>query len=355
MTDTRIRGMDLRHLFAVDDLAAIKKHFGLFKKPGEMEMIDAINHNAHACIDFMSKRFFCKRTFVSTGFIQAAAAANRVDILRRLRLSQSWNIYSPAIGLDAINCGLEAAHFLLDQWDQTDSNIVQQWQANTIPFESPLESHLEDGPFTAARLVAQPELFNRLMRICQNHPNVCDVVRQQLLETTRSKYSHLNFDNIFLHQISDVLFVKDEYCLNITKKSLEGTFPSKISDLLKKPQFENVIAQNFDQLCLISFLSFSHIREDVFWQQTKTLSDFNPMRCAQVWAKMCTKSSNELSENKLHELFVDYNPHALDALIAHASSDFEWDSTSVVGAAVMRHKLKNAVVDQGTTPLKRKI
>lgn len=341
--------------FQVDDLECVKTYFGLFKKPTDMEMLDAISHNAHNCIAFMSKRFFNKNTYISPSFIQTAAAVNRVDVLRSLRRSRHWDIYTPALGLDTPHCGLEAAHFLLDQWEGRNSLIVQNWTPEVLPYEIPVFLSQEDGPFTAARLSTHPELFERLMAICKGNAEVRGVVQHQLLETTRSKYSHLDFDAIFTNSSSDVLFADSGYCFKIIAKSLNARFPTPLRALLEKPKFRHVAIKNFEKLCgfaLQNPLQNPHINDDVFWSQVVTLSDLDCLTTAKIWANLYTQHPTGPIENKLHNKFVDYNPHAIDILATH---DFEWDSTSVVGAAVMRHKLKTAVVDQGTTALKRKI
>lgn len=340
-----------------DDIRYIRSYYRFFRKPTETEFLMALVHNAHQCIEFLSPKFFRAHPYLSFDVLQIAAQSNRVDVLRHAAGLDAWNVYGPAWGLSATHCAGEAAHFLLDQWEGCVSPIVKQWKANTFPIENPIFPQREDGPFTIARLSNKHELFQRLVTICQKRDDVRNLISEHLLDTTRTHYSHCDFDAIFTQPNTDVFFNGEQLCLALLKKSITFTFPSPICVMTQQPNIQHVATDHIVELCAHFFANEFHMRDsDFVWDNARGLAEINAQVFSQCWAQFYFSHPNPTgAANDLNEKFIMYAPDAVEVLLQYAPEEFVWDSHTVVGAAVERHKLEQVVNLKTQSTFKRKM
>lgn len=340
-----------------DDIRYIRSHYRFFRKPTETEFLMALVHNAHQCIEFLSPKFFRAHPYLSFDILQTAAQSNRVDVLRQAAELKSWNLYGPAWGLSAPHCARDAAHFLLDQWEGCVSPIVKEWKPNTLPIEDPIFPQREDGPFTIARLSNNNELFQRLVTICQKRDDVRDLLLEQLLDTTRTHYSHCDFDAVFTQPNTDVFFNHQQLCLGLLMKSATFTFPTPIGVMIHHNKIKFVASNHIGELCNKFFANEFHMRNsDFVWDNARGLFEINAQVFSQCWAQFYFSHPNfTVTANALNEKFIMYAPDAVDVLLQYAPEGFVWDNHSVVGAAVERHKLKQVVNLGKQSSFKRKM
>lgn len=340
-----------------DDIGYIRSYYGFFRKPTETEFVTALVYNAHRCIEFMTPKFFRSHSTLSFDLLQTAAQSNRVDVLRCARQWKDWSVYTPGWGLGTPHCGREAAHFLLDQWQGSTSAIVQNWKPTTQPTEHPIFPQREDGPFTLARLSENNELFERLVAICQDNEDVRTLLQEQLLDTTRTHYSHCNFDAIFIQPNSDVFFDSEQLCLGLLRKSVGSTFPSTVSSVIRQPQLKKIAAQHIEDLCGSFFADVSRWHnEELVWGNAKGLFDVAPQVFLQHWADFYFVNMNPpLIAKTFNNTFVEYAHEAVEALIARAPENYVWDTHSLVGSHVLQHKLKHTLNAPLANPSKRKM
>lgn len=339
-----------------DDIGHIRSYYRFFRQPTETEFLMAIVHNAHQCIEFLTPKFFRAHPSLSFDLLQTASQSNRVDVLRFATKLKEWHIYMSAWGLENPHCGREAAHFLLDQWQGSTHPLVRNWKPNTAPIEQPILPQREDGPFTMARLSENDELFERLLTICEHRMDVLRLLQEQLLDTTRTHYSHCNFDAIFARVNTHVFFANEHFCLGILKKSAGLTFPSTISSVIQQPQLKTVATQHIHDLCE-TFFSNVHMwrNEDFVWGNAKALFDLAPQVFLQKWIPFYFEGANtSLTIKTFNDTLVEYTAEAVEALIEHAPADFVWDSHSLVGSHVIQHKLNKSLdsSSRGNTPRK---
>ncbi len=340
-----------------DDIGYIRSYYRFFRKPTETEFIMALVHNAHQCIEFLTPKFFRTHSPLSFDLMQTAAQSNRVDVLRYATKSKDWSIDLPSWGLETLHCGREAAHFLLDQWQGSTSPWVRNWTPNTDPIECPIFPQREDGPFTLARLSEDNELFERLVTICQTRKDVRHLLQKQLLETTRTHYSHCNFDAIFSQPRAHVFFDNEQFCLKLLTKSLKSTFPSHISSVILQAPFKALAKQHINNLCDAFFNDVDMWRTEAFvWGNAKALFYLSPQIFLQKWVPFyfdnpCTS----LIVETLHDRLIQYSPEASEALIDHEPPNYVWDTHSLVGSYVIQHKLKKSLGRSPETAPKRKM
>lgn len=316
--------MDILLALRHNDARFAKRHYGLLGVPTDADMICAMAHHANACLEKMTRRYVrSHKTFgLACEVLRQAAYLGRVDVLHEWIEHRGATPTHLAVLLDAGARGREETtlEYLLTVLSKQTSTFL--WKApDPCPLTEPVLCPLEDGPFVAASLAPYPKLFERLMDICARDEATRTMVRGQLLQTTRKKYSGLEFDAIFDHDASAVLLEK-RFCTRLLSLALTQSYPTPFSRLLQNDTFARALRDDPTFVFNTLFLDFSarHVQNGqpsehatgVLHSLMKTV----PTEFEQHWLEKTNVANEEVSAFafSLFDFFATHHPQVIERL-----------------------------------------
>lgn len=318
--------MDISSALRHNDARFAIRHYGMFGVPTDEEMVCAMAHHANACLEKMTPRYVrANKTFgLASEVLRQGAYLGRVDVLHEWIARRGATRAHLAVLLDAgARGGQETTlEYVLTVLEKKAPTFL--WTAPTpCPQTEGVLCPLEDGPFVAASLASYPKLFERLMDICAQDEDTRAMVNAQLLETTRQKYSGLNFNAIFEHSASAVL-LDGRFCTRLLASALTQQYPTPFSHLLRNATFAHALGSDPDFVFDLLFLDFSarHVKNvqpseharGVLHSLMRTVPDaFEQRWLAEI---SIAKEEEDISPfaRALFEFFAEHHPGVIERL-----------------------------------------